>query len=92
MGVDVSSRMLEFAAENLKRYGNVVLRAGDFKNPDAAMEALLSSGFDLVFAAMSPAVEDLESLRIIGPPTILDMVKNPASGSAMRRARARRPW
>ena len=63
VGVDVSSRMLEFAAENLKQYGNVVLRAGDFKNPDAAMEALLSSGFDLVFAAMSPAVEDLESLR-----------------------------
>ena len=63
VGVDVSSRMLEFAAENLKRYGNVVLRAGDFKSPDAAMEALLSSGFDLAFASMSPAVEDLESLR-----------------------------
>ena len=63
MGVDVSSRILEFAAENLKQYGNVVLRAGDFKSPDDIMKALLSLGFDLVFAAMSLAVEDLESLR-----------------------------
>lgn len=63
VGVDVSSRMLEFAAENLRRHPNVVLQAGDFKAPDADLSALLASGFDLAFASMSPAVEDRESLR-----------------------------
>lgn len=63
VGVDISARMLEFAAENLRQHANIILQVGDFKNPDAALETLLAQGFDLVFASMSPAVEDLEDLR-----------------------------
>jgi SAM-dependent methyltransferase len=64
VGIDISSKMIEYANARAKELGvvNVTMVVADW-NSMRQDDALLSGGFDLVFAHLSPAISGAETFE-----------------------------
>lgn len=63
IGLDISSKMISYGMEHIKREGlkNIQLKTCDFEDMDIKKEGFYKA-FDVVFASFTPAIHDLNSL------------------------------